>query len=95
MSNKMFVIGGNDSKSCEIFDNSSRKFTKINSEIKISKFERSYFYAYSIRNNIVVFHIDFSETSVYSYDVVEKRWVKIQCDFTKNLFYSSFVNYYT
>ena len=36
MGNKLFVIGGLDNSSCEVFDDFSRKFIKLNSEIKIS-----------------------------------------------------------
>ena len=38
MGNKLFVIGWSYTTNCEVFDSYSRKFTKINSEIKGSNF---------------------------------------------------------
>ena len=34
MGGKMFVIAGDETTNCEIFDSFSRKFTKINSKLK-------------------------------------------------------------
>ena len=94
MGNKMFVIGGEKTKSCEVFDSCSRKFTKINSEIKSSDFEKN-FNAFSIANNIVVFQVTFTETVVYLYDVDKEKWSNVRCDFTKKMLESSFVKFYT
>ena len=68
MGNKMFVIGGKYTTSCEVFDSFSRKCTKINSEIKDLNLERCFFHAFCIGNNIVVFQDfleSFTETVVY------------------------------
>ena len=93
MGNKMFVIGGCKATNCEMFDSFSRKFTKINSELKVSNFLR--YEAFSIGNNIVIFQVSFTESAVYLFDVDKEKWLKVQCDFTKNIFYSRFVKYYT
>ena len=85
---KMFVIGGFYTSNCEKFDSYSRKFTKINSEIKGSNFDK-YFNALSIGNNIIVFKVASTETVVYLYDVVKEQWLKVQCEFTKTMFYTS------
>ena len=94
MGNKLFVIGWSYTTNCEVFDSYSRKFTKINSEIKGSNFQK-YFDAFSIGNNIVVFKAAFTESSVYLYDVDKEKWLNVQCDFTKSMFHSSFLKYYT
>ena len=98
MGNKMFVVGGYENKSCEVFDSYSRKFTKINSETKVFNSKISYFYAFGINNNILVFQNfleSLTETVVYLYDIDKEKWSNVQCDFTKNMFRSSFVKYYT
>ena len=98
MGKKMFVIGGYHTTSCEVFDSFSRKFANIYSKIKVSDIKKWYFYAYSFGNNIVVFQ-DFqeplTETVVYLYESDNEKWINVQCDFTKNIFESSFVKYYT
>ena len=94
MGNKLFVIGGSKTTNCELFDSFSRKFTNINSEI-FPILETWYYDAFSIGNNIVVFQEHPTETAVYSYDVDKEKWLNVQCDFTKNIFESSFVKYYT
>ena len=94
MGNKMFVIGGFDTTSSEVFENFPKKFVKLNSEIKFSDFDK-YIYALSIGNNIIVFQVALSKTVVYLYDVDKEKWLKIQCDFPKSIFESSYVKYYT
>ena len=94
MGNKMVVIGGHKTFNCEVFASYSRKFTKFNSEVKDSDFE-NYFNAFSIGNNIVVFQVTFTETVVYLYDVDKEKWSNVRCDFTKKMFESSFVKFYT
>ena len=75
MSNKLFVIGGQKISSCEVFDSCSRKFTIINSEIKVSALVGNYFKAFCIGSNIVVFyHSDSHKSVVYMYDVNESKW---------------------
>ena len=73
MGNKLFVIGGDIRYNCEVLDSFSRKFTIINSEIKEFDFEMN-FNAFSIRNNILVFQVTFTETVVYLYDVDKENW---------------------
>ena len=94
MGNKMFVIGGYYTTNCEVFDSFSRKFTKTSSKIKGSIFEK-YFNAFSIGNNIVVFQEAFTDSAVYLYDVEKGKWINVKCDFSKNLFESSYLKYFT
>ena len=95
MGNKLFVIGGYKISSCEVFDSCSRKFTTITSEMKLLDLERSYFKAFCIGSNIVVFHHSKSYKSVvYMYDVNESKWSMADCSYTKNYFVQSLVKYY-
>ena len=51
-----------------------------------------------IGNNIIVFQSSRqhrAETVVYLYDVDKEKWSKTQCGFTKGMFESSFVKYYS
>ena len=98
MGNKMFVIGGEETTNCEVFDICSRKFTKFFSEIKIPFLPLCNFYAFDIGNNIVVFQNcqgSFEKTYIYLYDVEKEKWLNVQCDITKYMFYSSFVKYFS
>ena len=94
MGDKMFVIAGDETTNCEVFDSFSRKFTNIYSEIS-PDLEGQYFNAFSIGNNIVVFQTNPTETALYLYDVDKDKWLKAHCDFTENVFCSNFVKYYT
>ena len=96
MGNKLFVIGGYYTKSCEVFDSYVRKFTKIRSGIIVSCIENWHSDAVSIGNYIVVFHslLNYTETVIYLFDIYEKKWSTIKCDFTKNLLHSNFAKYY-
>ena len=53
MGNKMFVIGGHKTTSCEVFDSFTRQFTTIKSCL-IPKMKSRYFKAVCTGNNIVV-----------------------------------------
>ena len=97
MGNKMFVIGGKYTTSCEVFDSRSRKFSNINSDI-YPYLEEYYFDALSIGNHIVViqkFINPLTETDVYLYDVGKEKWLNVQCDFTEKMFQSNFVKYFS
>ena len=96
MGNKMFVIGGYHTKSCEVLDSLFRKFICIKSGLQVIDIN-SYYNAFSVGNCIVVFHnfMTFTDTTIYKYDVCENKWSTINCDLLENLFDSSFVKYYT
>ena len=94
MVNKLFVIRGVKTTNCEIFDRCSWKFTSINSEI-LPDLKEMYFYAFSICNNILVFLDDSTDTVVYLYDVDKEKMSNFQCEFTKNMFGSKYVKYFT
>ena len=87
MGNKIFVIGRAYTTCCEVFDNFSRILSKIYSEIS-PHLDDWLFNAFSIGNNIVVFQTNPTETVVYLYDVDKEKWINVQCDFTKNMFYT-------
>ena len=94
---KMFVIGGNQTTSCEVFDSCSRKFTIIESGLKIHEIKRSYFDAVCIGDSLVIFHNFYSkksETIFYMYNVVEKKRSNVKHDFTKKLFASRYLKYH-
>ena len=95
MGNKLFIIGGGETSSCEIFDSSSRKFTFINSENKVSASEVYYFGAFCIGSNIVVFQHPYSKKSVvYIYNVNELNWSTVDLSYTKNYFVESCIKFY-
>ena len=97
MGNKMFVIGGKYTTSCEVFDSRSRKFSNINSDI-YPYLEEYYFDALSIGNHIVViqkFINPLTETDVYLYDVGKEKWLNVQCDFTEKMFQSNIVKHFS
>ena len=48
---KLFIIRGMHFSSCEVFDSCFRKFTIINSEMKVLALEINYFKAYCIGSN--------------------------------------------
>ena len=97
MGSKMFVIGGYETVSCEVFDSYSRKFTTMVTSISKSAIKEWYFEAFCIGNNIVIFHhfpYDLTDSIVYLYDVNEEKWSNINCDFTKNLYRPNCLKYY-
>ena len=79
MGNKMFVIGGSYTKCCKVFNNFSRKFTKIYSEI-YPHLDDLLFNKFNICNSIVVFQNfakPLTDTVVYLYDVDKEIWTKV------------------
>ena len=99
--NKLFIIGGYKISSCEVFDSCSRKFTFINSNMKVSAFEINYFRAICIGSIIVVFHhsqktnnIHSNKSVLYMYNVNESKWSIVDCSYTKNCFVPSCIKYY-
>ena len=94
-SNNLFVIGGSKISSCEVFDSCSRKFTIINSQMKVSALVGNRFKAFCISSNIVVFYLSDSHKSVvYMYNVNESKWSLVDCSYTKNYFVPSCIKYY-
>ena len=79
MGNKMFVIGGYHTTSCEVFDSISKKFTLIKSFSNLSTVESSEFSAVCIANDIIILHEqDVSqETKMYRYDVDKQTWSNV------------------
>ena len=95
MGNKLFVIGGNFSKICEIFDSFSRKFTLI--KIKFPEYN----FALSLANKVAsrgsfifVISKNNNDTALYIYDVENHCWSQTSCSVLKNLTCMSCVKYY-
>ena len=82
--NKMFVIGGYWTTSCEEFNSYSRIFTILRSTIKFPLINEIYFEAFSVVKNILVlrhFQGILKESMIYFYHVKEKKWSNIHYDF--------------
>ena len=97
MGNKMFVIGGVNTTSCEVFDSFSRKFTLIKPLSTLSTVGDSEFNAVCIENDIFVLHelVDSGTNNMYRYDVDKQTWSNVDSGFGIPLYRSSFVKYYT
>ena len=97
MGNKIFVIGGVRTTSCEVFDSYSRKFTMLNTRLNKPAIDGQYFAAFCVGNSIVVFHHylhDLADWIIYLYDGEEKKWSNIDCGVTKNLYGPNCLKYY-
>ena len=77
MGNKLFVNNGFNTTSSEVFDSCSRKFTEINSGIKVPDLKSCHFESVCIGNYVVGFQsflgFNYSETTIYLYDVLENK----------------------
>ena len=95
MGNKMFVIGGTLTPSCEVFDSRSSKFTAIKSQIMFSIGDKSCFNAFCVGCNIVVFQhrLQRGDTFIYLYDVNKSLWSQIDFGFLENYFWPSYLKY--
>ena len=100
MGNKMFVIGGSYTSTCETFDSFSRKFTFIKS-IKLTKHYDSCYKAVCIGQTFVAFSIKPTviqtepyDTKVFVYDTSKDQWSEKECSVLKNLAGISCVKYY-
>ena len=98
MGNKMFVIGGYNTLTCEIFDSVSRKFTYIKS-INYQRIYNCRYKAVCIGQTIIVFlttYAGYQEpgTKIFIYDVSKHQWSKKGCRVLKNLRDISCVKYY-
>ena len=101
--NKIFVIGGYFTSSCENLDSFSGIFTTMQSDIKQPAIKYWYFEAFGVGNNIVVFHhhMYISNNSIdYLYDAKEEKlnkkilkWLNIDFKFSNQLFYLSIPPY--
>ena len=96
--NKMFVIGGYHTSTCEIFHSFSRKFTYIKSINYHSKYECPY-EAVCIGHTIVVFYMKLlwhkaTDTKIIIYDVKRNKWSEMECSVLENLSGVSCAKYY-
>ena len=94
MGNKLFVIGGYEISSCEVFNIVSRKFCSIKT-VK-AFFNKMNFQAVCIRNEIVVF-CDFylkCPTQVFTYNVETNEWKLIDCGLLKDIYQVSCIRYH-
>ena len=101
MGNRMFVIGGWCTSTCEVFDSFSRKFTYIQSLREIEKFTNYYFKpgCVSSGNSIVVFnvseHISFNkEAKIYLYDTTSNKFTIAESIHRETFCDASCVKYY-
>ena len=93
--NKLFVIGGFETSSYEVFDSCSKKFMIIKSEIKVKDIEKHYTEAFCVGNSIIIFHHSLSlKTVIYVYDINNCKWSEIDCSYIKNSFVLSCMKYY-
>ena len=85
MSNKLFVIGGYRTLTCEMFDNYSREFCYIKTSLEFGK-NMSCFEAVSISNQIILFGDVYGEyeTKVITYNVETSEWKFIDCKYLNN-----------
>ena len=76
MGNKLFVVGGYKTSSCEVFDSKSRKFVILKQVSNMPNFDKNIFKSVCIGDNIVVFIDDVVKfgTQIYSFDVCEEKW---------------------
>ena len=93
--NKLFVIGGRTTSSCEVFDSFSRKFLIIKSYMKTTVLEKFYTEAFSVGENIVVFHhCRGLKTVIYVYDVNKCKWSEVDCSYTKTFVVQCCINHF-
>ena len=100
MGNKLFVIGGESTTSCEIFDSISRKFTLI--ELKLPKINSYWSSKYQtvckgniiflISENIYLYS-GCKDTIMYTYDIQTNQWSEKKCNVLKKLTNLSCVKY--
>ena len=76
MGNKMFIIGGENTPSCEVFDCLSRTFTALKPRPNLPRRISSNSEAFSIGNKIVLLEnfTSLKSTTVYMYDVDQDNW---------------------
>ena len=74
--NKLFAIGGTRSDTCEVFDNTCRKFVAFKSPPLSFRNK-----AVSVGNKILVFHN--SAQSIACYNVDKEEWSEESCEATK------------
>ena len=94
LGNKLLVIGGKNTTSCDVIDSFSRKFTSINAAL-LKIIIPINFGAVCISNKIVVFCKlrNCLETKVFIYDVVNETWSEKKIEVVNNSVGSSYVKY--
>ena len=80
MGNKLFVIGGKKSLSCELFSSRSRKFVYLKHSLNIQVFHKSFLRSVCIGDKIVVCVMSKYGlgTKICTYDVCKQKW--LYCD---------------
>ena len=77
---KLFVIGGGNTDTCEVFDNTANTFVSFKSQHPIN-FNTSL----SIGNKIFIFQNKMDKSFVVSYDVNNDKWSEESCAHIENL----------
>ena len=92
MGNKLFVIGGSNSSTCELFDSFSRKFILFNTPIS-RFFRHSTTSAVIIGYNIVVFAKVVGKTKIFIYNIKNNQCCDRDVNDLDNLWRISCVKY--
>ena len=99
MGNKLFVIGEEQTTSCEVFDSFSRKFTLL--EAQLPEFNANWSFIYNAVNIGSIIYVlserqsinSQEDTALYIYDVEKNHWLEKNCSVLKYLSCVSCVKY--
>ena len=83
LGNKMFVVGGWKTFTCEVFDSSSRKFTSITQLLPVNNLIYDYASVVSIGYKVLYFYstTDTATNKYQLYDVLKDQWCLKANDF--------------
>ena len=84
--NKLFVIGGYDRNSCEVFDSTTNKFTLIKQPTLVDLTEP--YGVITNSNNLLMFR---ENCNVTIYDFEKDEWAVKTCEATRNMRRFSFI----
>ena len=102
MGNKMFVIGGRKTSTCEVFDNRSRKFVVLKQDLNVPNFQRGFFQSkravfksVCIGDKILVFVMSTKDSGTIkcTFDVVKQNWSYFDSKFSAECTAISCVKY--
>ena len=84
MSNKLFVIGGYEKSTCEVFESWSREFCYIKTCTDFNNM--CLFQAVCLSNQLIIFGevSNQYQTKTFIYNVETSEWKLIDCDYLKN-----------
>ena len=89
--NKLFVIGGIVTNSCEVYDSNTNKFTLLKQPSLASGFDLRFpFEVIAFGNNFFVFR-QYSDVKIYDFE--NNEWSVKTCEATKNIKFFSVLKY--